>query len=451
MSIKPLRDDQKEVVITTLEDATALSDQMSPSEALAKSAKENGLPYNLLQYVVNAYNTGQSVSNIKSGSTREEKAADVPLATLDEVISHIYPDKAVKKASISGDYKIKPGALLADAPKMKKAAAPREALPSEPEIPDDRMLQAVMDVRDQLKSARSNLNQEFILYKRAQQEIQYHIDGPRSLRLSDLLEQSVSAFGDMAKVVLEPLHDPHETTKSASRTIVMRVDREPFTYVKAAINQLEKLFQMGIECGQAEERAKEMLKKARESSGASTWCVDAIERTLKGVIPVEEKAYEPAVVPVNKKAFSFGKAILSDLASAPGEFGGYVNKSTSPQPPKATATSTAGAEADKKPRPVKSLLDPVQHDEVGSLQKSVALNNLLAANPDLAGYDRGQVERAYNEIQTAFPRVSMNAATLRPFLQRHLTAGGLDEFALKNIADQEAQLAKAQNPSAMNG
>jgi hypothetical protein len=69
---------QQQAVINTLERATELSSECSPSEAIAKAAMENRMPRNMLQYLVSAYNNGVSQVPIKSGKTREDKAAEIP-------------------------------------------------------------------------------------------------------------------------------------------------------------------------------------------------------------------------------------------------------------------------------------------------------------------------------------------------------------------------------------
>ena len=445
MSIRPLRPDQQEVVIATLEDATDLSPELGPDAAIAKAAQQNGLPEKLLGYTVNAYNTGRSLTNIKSGRTREERAADVPLASLEGVLRCLHPDAPVQKAAISSDYYQKPSWLLQEAASTVKKASNRRPY-VETVVPDDKIVASVRDIQETVKRARSELNQEFYIYKRAQQAIQHYLDNQNHMRLQDLLEQSRTAFGDMAKIVLEPLSDPLTGYKKASWSYLVRVNKAPFTLVKAAIDQLNKLHELGLKCGQQEQELVEMIKDARQQVGPNVF-LDSLARSLElRTSPAHEP--EEVVTPVNKKAFGAGKYLLNEILNAPKEFSESISRakpSTPVKAPEAKAPNEiAGAKA---PKPPASLLGPAKHEEINALQKSVAVNSLLASDPDLQGYDQNAIARAFNEIQMAYPRVASQPATLRPFLQRHLTAVGLDEFALKNLADQEALLAKSQMPS----
>ena len=125
---------QQQAVIDTLERATELSSECSPSEAIAKAAMENRMPRNMLQYLVNAYNNGVSQVPIKSGKTREDKAAVVPLARVEEVEEHLYGGEFKKQANaVSAEYSVLPSVLLRHTePTVAKKASvltPREALP----------------------------------------------------------------------------------------------------------------------------------------------------------------------------------------------------------------------------------------------------------------------------------------------------------------------------------
>lgn len=428
--IRPLSSDQKTLVIDTLEQATDYSREMDPSAAIAKAAKATGLPETLLQYTVNAYNTGHSLANIKSGSTREEKAQTVPLAYLDKVMAEIYPDQPTKKASVSQDYKLSP-TLLLDAPAVKKSAS----LPSRPAPEPPTLIELV----NATKSARDVIGNKFQLYKRSQYGIQGYLENERHMSLADVIDQSSTAFGDLAKVVLEPLKDPYPSRQYSKAGMLVRINSQPFNLVKEALDHLESLHTLGIECGQREQSLLEKLDADDKSDDASVRKIAQLTRNDMFPQPKPVR-----VEPINKQAFSMGEYLLKQ----PGAFASTAK--TAPKPAKPAAPAAAKPAEDKPGTGAKAtvapgkMYDAPQTEEIHALNKSVALNSLLRTDPDLQSYNRDQLSRAFNEIQMAFPNVAGNSITLRPFLQRHLAAGGLDDFALKNLADQERTLAQSK-------
>jgi hypothetical protein len=437
MAINPLRPDQQAKVIATLEEATALSQELGPNAALAKAAKANGLPVELLQYTVNAYNTGQSLVPIKSGSTREERAESVPLASLEGVMQGIYPEPVAKKASVSGDYKLKPELLLS-APKPVKKSASLAPAPTA-ELSDEKVLPYLLDACNQLKAARSEVQTKLALYKRAQRDIQDYLENIRHMRLSDIVDQSQTAFGDLAKVVLEPLSDPYVTHKISRASHIVRISQQPFPMVKAAIDRLEALYDAGIECGKKEEAFLSDLNSADASECPSVQKYAQVIR--RDLFPTPKQR---PVEPVNKSAFDMGHYLLSQPAKA------LETMKTTPRaaaPTNPAAAVKPGANQSSKPiATAGSMYAPAQLEEINALTKSVALNGLLKSDPDLQGYDQNHLAKAFNEIQGAFPSVASSPVTLRPFLQRHLAAGGLDEFSLKNLAEQERILSQSKAP-----
>lgn len=434
MSIRPLQPAQQQAVINTLELATELtSDGCSASEAIAKAASQNGMPHNLLQYLVNAFNNGVSQVPIKSGKTREDKAVQVDLARVEEVEKHLYGD-GHKSAAVSSDYSKLPSVLLRDiAPPTvrKQANVTREALPVLQEGPENTRdlphLSTIADYKRAFDEARSNVNMEFIQYKRAQAGLQSYLQDHRHLAKDELQEQAIAAFGPLAEVVIGPLHDDAAGLKKRGRAQVVRIDREPFSLVKQAITHLEALEQLGNAYSNKFHQTAAYLKQAKLDHPESAGMIGMIERQLGMSVKVS-KPVRPT--PVDYAAYENGRRLLNDEV---------VDKSAA----MAQASTPVPMAATPLGKPKISANDI---HEINSIHGASSLNNLMLSSPDLMGYQPEAVARAFNEIRTAYPDIANNPAAIRPYLQRHLAAGGLDEFAGKNLADTAAKHQQSMNP-----
>jgi hypothetical protein len=129
---------------------------------------------------------------------------------------------------------------------------------------------------------------------------------------------------------------------------------------------------------------------------------------------------------------NLGDLAINEAKSFPGDFKAQI----APVQSKAPSINIQGpAKTDAKKMP--SILDPDAENEMHSLALTSPLNNLLASDSSFSAYPKNKIIHAYNEILSAYPRVASNPVTLRPALQRHLAAGGLDEFSLNNLVSQE--------------
>lgn len=442
MAIKPLQPAHQELIIRVLEDAVAKSASMDPSKALAEAAIEHEMPHRFIQYAVNAFNNGQSVTNIKSGATREEKASEVPLATCDGVLSHLHKEEP-KKPEVSNDYS-KPFSLLTFQPKRaKKSASYTTPAPKELFFSDDDAFKAIIKLSDDLKNTRQQITTKMAQFRQSQEAVQKYLDNPNHLRLSDVREQSEIAFGPLSSIVLDTLHDPHEKVKRASFAQLVRRSSAPFSLVQTAIQSLEEVERAAVEFAAFEKQAQEIIETASqvEDDGIARRAIGLLGPILRKCSFAEDKleVKEAAEVKTPQTDFlDLGSLALKEYLNAPSEALATINKPRSAAPIKTPAQNPA----EKEPKPVrpKSILQPDATNEIAGLNLTSPLNTLMATDPSLAAHPKEKIIQAYNEILNAYPRAASNVVTLRPMLQRHLAAGGLDEFALKNMAEQEEKL-----------
>lgn len=441
MAIKPLQPAHQELIIRVLEDAVAKSASMDPSKALAEAAIEHEMPHRFIQYAVNAFNNGQSVTNIKSGATREEKASEVPLATCDGVLSHLHKEEP-KKPEVSNDYS-KPFSLLTFQPKRaKKSASYTTPAPKELFFSDDDAFKAIIKLSDDLKNTRQQITTKMAQFRQSQEAVQKYLDNPNHLRLSDVREQSEIAFGPLSSIVLDTLHDPHEKVKRASFAQLVRRSSAPFSLVQTAIQSLEEVERAAVEFAVFEKQAQEIIETAAqaEDDGIARRAIGLLGPVLRKCSFAEDKlgVKEAAEESPQSKFLNIGDKALADFFNAPSEALRTINKPSGPAKP--TSRPPALDKEPKQPVAAKSILLPDATNEIAGLSLTSPLNTLLATDSSLAAHPKEKIVQAYNEILNAYPRAASNVVTLRPMLQRHLAAGGLDEFALKNMAEQEEKL-----------
>lgn len=443
MAIKTLRPEQQELIVRVLEDAVEKSASLDPSQALAESMLSHKLPHQFIQYAVNAFNNGQSVTNIKMGSSREAKAATVPLARCETVMEHLYGEakEQQKKAStvVSKDYDMSPAKLFAPKPTMMKAASlhrPIKKAP-EPEMSDTEAFGKLIVIGENLKNANADLRMKMSRYKAAQNDLQRYFDNTNHMRLSDVKEQSEFAFGPLASVVLDPLHDEHEGLKKASFAHLVRKSLPPMSYVADAINLLGEIEKAAKDFATLEAEVKEIAKTAAMAD-ESDWVSNRVRGYLLPILhkctfhEPELKSSAAAGNPGPGNFINLGELAVNEAKSFPGDFKAQI---TPMQPKSPSLNVQAPAKTDAKKMP--SILDPDAENEMHSLALTSPLNNLLASDSSFSAYPKSKIIHAYNEILSAYPRVASNPVTLRPALQRHLAAGGLDEFSLNNLVSQE--------------
>lgn len=447
MAIKPLQPAQQELIIRVLEDAVTKSASMDPSQALAEAAIQHEMPHKFIQYAVNAFNNGQSVANIKSGSTREEKAAEVPLATCDKVLEHIHKE-AKQEPEIAKDYEMPFSLLTMKRPKSIKKASVRKTPPKEEFFSDEDAFRAIIKLSDNLKNARQLITTKMAQFRRSQEDVQRYLDNPNHLRLTDVREQSEIAFGPLSSVVLDTLHDSHENHKRASFAHLVRKSSAPFSLVQSAIQALSEVEQAAKDFAVFEKQAQELLQVAEHTD-------DYIARRVTGLLgPVlrkcsfsedDETRKSAAKTPASgedpqSKFLDIGGNAINQFLDAPSEFLQTVRPPSLPS----GSAGKPSAPAPSSPVKPKSILEPDAANEIAGLNLTTPLNLLMATDSSLSAHPKEKIIQAYNEILNTYPRAASSVVTLRPMLQRHLAAGGLDEFALKNLADQEEKLWKIQ-------
>jgi len=144
--MRSLSKDAERKLISAIEKAAALvNDGAAPTDAIIKSAREHDIPAGHINLMVHAYNTGRTTTQREKSDSTLEKAADFPLADVNDVLKALYPEtvkssSAIKRAEVvSTEYALPVAGMLARRKdEMQKSAAAKVALPEKTWTPPPR-------------------------------------------------------------------------------------------------------------------------------------------------------------------------------------------------------------------------------------------------------------------------------------------------------------------------
>lgn len=112
-------------LIGAIENAAALVNSgMAPNAAIIKSATDNAVPPGHIDLMVHAYNTGRTTKQREQGDSTLEKAADFPLANVDEIKSALFGQNVKTSAEIKAQHAVSPEYALNPTAMIKRANNP---------------------------------------------------------------------------------------------------------------------------------------------------------------------------------------------------------------------------------------------------------------------------------------------------------------------------------------
>jgi len=406
-----------------------------PTQAIIKVARDNQVDADMLPLMAQAYNTGrQAFQRDKCGAEGQGilcKLANFPIASIEDIREALYPEKVAAPVLVFDPNLVSPEYSVPPKPFQHDVVAAREKVASAnvrmPEPPEDLKGQdpqikmaAVFGQKDRIerrvKAAQQEQRQSrtsFLLalgqlgdyFKQAEynrlplQEVGFNANalfGPAALdALSYVANRNGSSVPDFSKApkIARPV-DP---------------DQAPYTLIKAAIHQ----------CGEAiacAGRTEQIEKEAAE----------ALEELMRPFAPAPEptptRVLDSPGTLEQKRAF-FGNIIggLVGGASAGGARGLFT--------PKPTTELIGDTELE--------LNDPDHLDELRQIEAGAVLNDLLANDEVISGYDPDEVSEAYNEILATSPSLATQPLALRPMLRKRLSGGAMEPFEAQQAAELE--------------
>lgn len=419
-----------------------VSEGASPNDAIVKVARDNQVTNDLLPLIVQAHNVGtQSYQREKcSGKGTLCKVADFPIARIEEIREQLYPSQPVSSAvlkqanAVSADYSRPPTPVLSyETPRTKQASAalaPAEPLPTgyvgDPKTNVMKMASAkreVMQEIDQAKTAELRCRDQYLAHMGRVVGYFKQADYNR-LPLAEVEYNAVQLWGPLAADVIK-YAAINSRTKEARASGPPRLARAviqteaPYAWIKSAI------------------------AAAREYVDAKTLS-SRLEKEAQGKIAAIERPFcdrhpdrpPPTETLTQSQPSSSGQSKAAFFAPVMAGIAGASAK----------GMSAGQNRIDKGLSDMELALDDPKHDdELRGIEAKAMLNDLLANDEVISGFDPGEVSEAYNEITSLSPSAATQPALMRPLLRKRLTAGAVEPFEAQQMADVEKTMRQTES------
>lgn len=426
--------------------ATLVNDGLDPNEAIAKAAQSDGIPPGHISLMVHAYNTGRTTRQRQEGADPFEKAATFPLADTAAVLQHLYPDKVKTAAEqhsetvVSLEYAVPPTGMLERRARrsMRKQGANinwRQWADGEnvvapepyPEDPKQAMKRAYCDAdRLQREIAEARRKQAAAMDKMAEtfSSITEYFRSPASTPIPVVKEQAFLMHGAKGRQLIDEIvkvtpglmkigQHKQAARREVSNYRLERADGEVYGLVSEFLDNLDEYKQ----CKQAH---AELLKSNSERA-------EALLRPFavgpKSVL--DEMGYST----VSKQAAAGMSALLGISAIKNLMTGGGEN--------------AGKAEAGQA---LSSLTDPAHEAKLRNIRAQAMMQDLLANDPVISGYQPQESIDAYNEIVGMSPRAADQKLVMQSLLRKRLEQGSLDPFEVDQLLGMEEKQKKINMP-----
>lgn len=386
-----------------------------PTAALAKAARDHGLPVGHVPIAVRAFNTGRAVRQLGAGPDPWTKAADYPSTTADAVVAALSaaPPGPEKRAA-DLDYAHAPGrgaVKAAAAPVLEPSAWTRSAVtklaavapvPAAPAVPPHTHRTEAAALFDALRDRLVGASPATFAGIKAAAE--YAHPGCAA-DVFGFLEAHNQRLSDKAAAAGHAAPDPTVTTDHPAVAEVGRIGA-----IRAAYAEPDPVRPLGY----------------AKVAGAPDWYV---RRPPIGLLSVDPPAEGPLVVGSPDGTKAAGVPLVTPFLD----------------------TLAAGTKAVTSNPVVKPLFDPLVN--IGDPTKSVRADPKLDAamkgitahadlqnivsDPRLSAADPKTVIQTYQELSQLAPNVMRNPAIASDMINRRVQTGPLSAFDLKTLLDME--------------
>lgn len=410
----------------------------TPSAAIAKVAREDGIPPGHVNLMVHAYNTGRTTRQRVDGADALEKAADFPLADAATVLELMYP-ATVKTAAalqqaviVSTEYAIPPTGILQRREKRAirqrpvdwgMGVAPPEEYPSDPRERLRRAYGASERLQHKVAEARRLAWQAHDKMASTFMELSDYFRRPGASSIPIVTEQVEILHGGKGRQVMDQLvkvtpgllkFSMHKCADKKPR--LAAADGEPYALVSQLLDEVE-----------AYKEKKATYQSIHKDVGERSEAllrpfVQAPSRSVLEDFPSSTVSKKTAGVLSPVLAGAALKSIFSGLTGVP---------------PDAGAVDAAYNE----------LTDPLHEQRLRGIRAQAMLQDLMLNDPVIAGYDPGETMAAYNDIVQISPRAADKRLLMQGLLRSRLSQGILDPHEVSQLVGIEESQRKLTEPS----
>lgn len=440
---KPLTKQSEKRILDALDVTSDLINEgIHPDDAIVKAATELKVPKGHIQLMVNAINTGATNAKRQNASTLEEKAASFPLANTENIMNKMYPDevKTKKEAYVS--------TVVSDeysrAPTWNKAIKSREKAAA---CLDWKMTDKKIEIE----------TDEFLPMKKAMATIQKLTKEAETkrLELAKVRETSIKLASQLDEYFSSVDHIPFEEVKDNSVIYFGKVAETVLTHIKprehrSVYTKVASIrpFSLNIAPYSIINDVIENAKKFATASNDYKLAVKiANEEAVKLLAPFARGPESGCSVLGNQ----LSAEILEKDAGIGGAFMGglnYMNTSKIVGEIAKKSPLSFHAKDELVSDDYASLTDPAHESEIRNIQSEALLNDLMANDEIISGYDPEEVIDAYNEISQIAPFSADKKAIIRDLMRRRLAGGpqALDQFTVADMLKSQDLMRRINMP-----
>jgi len=431
--IKKLNEDQEQEITDALTGvADLVKEGETPDDAIVKIASEKQLPAGYVRLMANAYNTGQSLGNIRNGTTLTEKASAFPLANAMNILDRLFPDDVKTAAEVSMDttvsseYDLPPTYWLQRRKAEEKAAnaidLPRENIEAYPGPAEKPGKQAVSKLRQLKKEAEQKRLDAISAGYRVTGSINDLTNYFRKVghvSLDTVRKNAAAVIGSKVHGLLNKVEEQRgKLAKKSADSSYHNVDwnAAPYSLITESLDAIDNFKEIKIALDRFEKEAE-----ADAVEIVRPFCVAGLQPVIKGSVWDHRSQKEANILPIAVGASlgGAGKEIVGDIADTKDD--------------------------------VLEMSDRIgsrdHEDKLRSIQTKTMLNDMLANDPVISGYDQDRTLDAFNHLNQLAPRALSQRLVAQQMMRKYLEQdSAVDPFDVDQLLEIEKKLQQRDNP-----
>lgn len=418
--------------------ADCVRDGSSPNEAIVKAARDDDLPIDQVQLLIQAYNNARYNQQRKTASSLVEKNAHFALAEATDIFGELYPDNVKEAAQrpplnrIADEYSRSPEPINVDRYSMPSMTKTAEVLPpssshqreplvnmkkawslhKELDIEHDERRRLASATRDKIASAFWDL---LTYFKQAG-----HIPLP------DVHDNALALYGETVNPVFENL------TKEYPRLL-----REKPDCYKQAVNRSKVPYVLIEECVV---KSAEYAAQQQELTEFSKQAGEASYRLLSNFLPTTQKPCTGSLVKQADNKEAEWPNVLAPLSQS-------LEKGVGHAIIKPFVGETVPKDKEKlQQSSMLKLMDPEHTQKLRNIRSQAVFHDILANDELLSEEHPDNLAKMYNEITRVAPHAADQPLLMRALLRRYVQQRTVDPVDVGQLADIENKMRERERP-----
>lgn len=408
--------------------ATLITSGEHPNDAIVKAASTTQIPAGHIHLMVNAVNTGATNAHRMAHETTLEKSSEFPLANTDKILSEIYPDhvktkKAHQQSSvISTDYSSSPNWLHDQAKREKLSRDINWSMTDKKVnyIKEDKSVKAAysktIKMKKDVATKKLDVAELEDIATKIGSELREYFKQTNSYNYNTVKSNAVLMFGKQAEAILLPMVPKKQLVFSDEGSHNNEV--RPYSLIQSLIKLAEEYKTKVAAYNNAVKATNEEAAKLMLPFGAGP---------KQGLSVLEDR--------------------LSTIEKNSG-LGGFLTGAMGIMNARNLGSNIAGSYPGLRPTDslergtFNDLTDPGHESEIRNIQSEALLNDLMANDDVIQGYDPEEVVDAFNEVSQIAPFAANKKVIMRDLMRKRLAGGSqaLDQFTTSETLKQQDML-----------